>query len=230
MAHDTTNALLIEARDLLRSRRRLKQCHFEAVHAASDIPAAARAEMLGSALELVEAAHHAGRRLSEWDRRLLGLAPSDNATLATVADWIGLSQGGAGKARDRGRLVAGDQPGRYRLRESVRAYCGELRERSAALGDGNLRQLQEQTHPDWADTEDPDAMPVDQRLKYWQAVRQRQAAQEHVAELAEEFAAEYHRQAGEAMRTIREAIEAAGLSDVQLDAIRAAVTRAEKAN
>jgi hypothetical protein len=71
MTDGANNALLIEARNLLRTRRRLTQAHYEVVSASGDIPADAKAEMLSAHHDLTEAAKATGKRLSAWDYRYL---------------------------------------------------------------------------------------------------------------------------------------------------------------
>ncbi len=134
----------------------------------------------------------------------------------TVATWLGLTE------RHARRLLAdGVLPKRKRklwdLQGSVLGYIRHLQglARRNGLGQGES--------DDTLDA-DPDAMPVEQRLKYWQAVRQRQASAEHLQEVADTLAEEHRRQAGEAVQTIRAAIEAANLPPETLEALRAAVT------
>lgn len=68
MTAASTSALLLEARDRLRQRKRLNEPLYNAVKTAKEIPKDSREKMLAAHHALMEAAAKSGKRLTDWDR------------------------------------------------------------------------------------------------------------------------------------------------------------------
>ena len=111
--------------------------------------------------------------------------------------------------------------GTWSLAECVKAYVVYLHSMCQRAGFGNLVPDKDAAESG----EDPDTMPVGERLKYWQAVRHQQHAEEHLQEIVAAMAKEYQAQLAKALAKLSQALSDADLPPATLRKLHAAFPR-----
>jgi hypothetical protein len=139
----------------------------------------------------------------------------DLTTTTELQEWLGLSRTHLMRLARAGVIPRAGR-GQWDLKQCVVGYIshmkGLVKDSGMGTGAGPTR-----------DTDDPDGMDLDARLKYWQGVRVQQQCREEVQKILDGADSKYRALAVGAMGRLRLALADCDLTDDQLGRVNAAL-------